>query len=120
MICPNCGNNMSDKKKRCDRCGTDMTIYRKIYSASNQYYNNGLAKAKVRDLSGAVVALKSSLELNKMNMNARNLLGLVYYEMGETVAALSEWVISRHFQPSDNDAEEYINKVQSIRRSWMH
>ena len=113
MICPNCGSNMSDKKKRCERCGTDMTIYRKIYMASNEYYNNGLARAKVRDLSGAIISLKSSLELNKKNINARNLLGLIYYEMGETVAALSEWVISRHFQPTDNDAEEYINKVQS-------
>jgi tetratricopeptide (TPR) repeat protein len=113
MICPNCGSNMSDKKKRCDRCGTDMTIYRRIYRASNKYYNTGLARAKVRDLSGAVTALKSSLELNKLNTGARNLLGLVYYEMGETVAALSEWVISKHFQPESNDADEYINKVQS-------
>jgi len=112
MICPNCGSSMSDKKKRCERCGTDMTIYRRIYRASNQYYNNGLARAKVRDLSGAVTALKSSLELNKLNTSARNLLGLIYYEMGETVAALSEWVISKHFQPEKNDADEYINKVQ--------
>ncbi len=113
MICPNCGSNMSDKKKRCDRCGMDMTLYQKAYRASNRCYNNGLARAKVRDLSGAVIALKSSLELNKRNTNARNLLGLVYYEMGETVAALSAWVISRHLQPENNDAEEYINKVQS-------
>lgn len=113
MNCPNCGSNMSDKKKRCDRCGTDLTIYRKIYRASNLYYNNGLAKAKVRDLSGAIVSLRKSLDLNKMNTNARNLLGLIYYEMGEIVAALSEWVISRHFQPDNNDADEYIDKVQS-------
>jgi tetratricopeptide (TPR) repeat protein len=104
---------MSDKRKRCERCGTDLTIYRKIFTASNLHYNNGLARAKVRDLSGAITALHSSLELNKMNTNARNLLGLIYYEMGETVAALSEWVISKHFQPADNDADEYINKVQS-------
>lgn len=113
MICPNCGSNMSDKKKRCERCGSDMTIYRKIYRASNLHYNIGLARARVRDLSGAIISLKSSLELNKKNINARNLLGLIYYEMGETVAALSEWVISKHFQPSDNDADEYIEKVQS-------
>lgn len=113
MICPNCGSNVSDKRKRCDRCGTDLTLYQKIYRASNLCYNNGLARAKVRDLSGAVIALRKSLELNKLNSNARNLLGLIYYEMGETVAALSEWVISRHFQPKNNDAEEYINRVQS-------
>ena len=76
------------------------------------YYNNGLTRAKVRDLSGAVVALKKSLELNKANINARNLLGLIYFEMGETVAALSEWVISRHFKPDNNDAEKYIDDIQ--------
>jgi tetratricopeptide (TPR) repeat protein len=88
-------------------------MYRRISRASNLYYNNGLAKARVRDLSGAAVALRKSVDLNKLNTSARNLLGLIYYEMGETVAALSEWVISRHFQPVNNDAEEYINKVQS-------
>ncbi|MDF2538335.1 MAG: hypothetical protein K0S76_1356 [Herbinix sp.] len=113
MVCPNCGSNISDKRKRCERCGTDLDIYKKTQMASNQFYNSGLAKAKVRDLSGAIVALRNSLELNKMNINARNLLGLIYFEMGETVAALSEWVISKHFQPDENDADEYINKVQS-------
>ncbi len=113
MICPKCGSNVSEKRKRCERCGTDLMIYKKILHASNQYYNNGLEKAKVRDLSGAILALRNSLELNKRNTNARNLLGLIYFEMGETVAALSEWVISKHFQPDDNDAEQYINQVQS-------
>lgn len=113
MICPNCGSNMSDKRRLCERCGTDLTIYKKIYRTSNLYYNDGLARARVRDLSGAIIALRKSLDLNKLNTNARNLLGLIYYEMGETVAALSEWVISRHFQSADNDADEYINKVQS-------
>lgn len=113
MICPNCGSNMSDKRKRCERCGTDLTLYKKVLRASNLYYNDGLARARVRDLSGAIIALRKSLDLNKLNTNARNLLGLIYYEMGETVAALSEWVISRHFQPMGNDADEYINKVQS-------
>jgi len=113
MICPNCGSNMSDKKRRCDRCGTDLSLYQKVIRTSNLYYNNGLARAQVRDLSGAIIALRKSLELNKSNTNARNLLGLVYYEMGETVAALSEWVISKHLQPDKNDADEYINKLQS-------
>lgn len=112
MICPNCQSNMSDKRMRCERCGQDLTLYKKILRASNLYYNNGLSRAKVRDLSGAVIALKNSLELNKTNTNARNLLGLIYFEMGETVAALSEWVISRYFKPEDNDADEYINAVQ--------
>lgn len=112
MVCPNCRSNISDKRVRCDRCGQDLTLYKKIYKSSNMYYNNGLARAKVRDLSGAIVALRKSLELNKANIDARNLLGLVYFEMGETVAALSEWVISRHFKPDGNDADRYINDIQ--------
>lgn len=89
-----------------------MTVYDKIIKASNFYYNQGLARASVRDLSGAVESLSKSLRYNKMNTQARNLLGLVYYEMGETVSALSEWVISRNLQSSDNEAEQYLNQIQ--------
>lgn len=113
MKCPNCESILSLKNNRCDRCGEDVKVYKRVVKASNAYYNQGLFKAKVRDLSGAVDALKMSLELNKRNTNARNLLGLVYYEMGETVSALSEWVISKHFQNEDNDADELMAHVQS-------
>lgn len=113
MICPNCGGNVSDKRTRCDKCGTDLQIYTRINRTANYYYNDGLAKAKVHDLSGAIVALRKCLELNKAHTNARNLLGLTYFALGETVAALSEWVISRHFQPKNNDADGYIHRVQA-------
>lgn len=112
MNCPKCNNPIALKKNRCDCCGLDIRIYSKIVKSSNAYYNMGLVKSKVRDLTGAVVALKQSLELYKKNTNARNLLGLVYYEMGETVSALSEWVISKHFQSQNNDADEYIAAIQ--------
>lgn len=113
MNCPKCGNTVAAKRNRCERCGEDLTIYRKMYLLSNKYYNEGLEKAKVRDLSGAILVLKKSLELNKRNINARNLLGLIYYESGETVSALSEWVISKHFQTENNDADEYMESLQS-------
>lgn len=48
-----------------------------------------------------------------MNIEARNLLGLVYFEMGETVDALSEWVISKNLQPEKNIADAYIEAVQN-------
>ncbi|MDO5294008.1 MAG: tetratricopeptide repeat protein [bacterium] len=113
MKCPNCGSVLSLKNNRCDRCGEDVRMYKRVVKASNACYNQGLMKAKVRDLSGAVIALRKSLELDKNNTNARNLLGLVYYEMGETVKALREWVLSKHLQEADNDADEYISMVQS-------
>ena len=113
MNCPVCGHVVLDGKSYCTSCGQDMVVYRRFYRLSNQYYNKGLEHAKVRNLSGAVVMLNKSLEMNKRNTNARNLLGLVLYEMGEVVAALSEWIISKHFQEEDNIADYYIQQLQS-------
>ncbi len=50
--------------------------------ASNAYYNDALEKAAVRDLSGAIESLRTSLRFYKMNIDARNLLGLVYFRDG--------------------------------------
>lgn len=113
MNCPRCNVELSFKKNRCDNCGQNLRNYRKLYSASNICYNQGLSQAKVRDLSGAIVSLQKSLKFNKANTNARNLLGLIYFEEGEIVAALSEWVISKHFQEEHNEADYYIQQVQS-------
>lgn len=113
MICPVCKHEVLMKKNHCDKCGEDLIAFKKVYLISNRYYNEGLERAKVRDLSGSVIVLKKSLEYNKRNINARNLLGLIYFEMGESVAALREWVISKHFQPEGNDADEYMNSIQS-------
>lgn len=113
MYCPGCGKFLPFDTMACDSCGVDLTAYRKIAGISNLYYNEGLMKAKIRDLSGAVMFLKKSLKIEKRNTNARNLLGLVYYEMGETVSALSQWVISKHFQSADNDADRYMHDLQA-------
>ena len=86
---------------------------KKLVSLSNVFYNEGLEKATVRDLTGAIESLHQSLKLDKNNINARNLLGLIYYETGEVVAALSEWVISKNLRPDDNIADEYMDMVRN-------
>ena len=112
MICYNCGCRLSEKNFSTG-CGADVTLYKKIMFASNRFYNEGLDKASVRDLSGAITSLRESLKLNKNNIEARNLLGLVYYERGEVVAALSEWVISKNIKEDKNIADDYINMIQN-------
>ncbi|MCR5331109.1 MAG: tetratricopeptide repeat protein [Lachnospiraceae bacterium] len=112
MNCPNCGAPVPSKKMVCDSCGADLTVYKKIIRLSNVYYNKGLEKAKVRNLSGAIDDLQRSLQINKKNTDARNLLGLVYFETGEVVQALSEWVISKNLQPHENEADDLLQKVQ--------
>lgn len=113
MKCPSCGKYLSFKKVKCDDCGQDLRMYKRALSASNYYYNDGIKKAKVRDLSGAAVSLQKCLQLEKKHTNARNLLGLIYYETGEVVSALSEWVISKHYDTKDNDADNYMELLQS-------
>lgn len=112
MFCYNCGCRLSEHDF-CTACGADVSLYKKIIYASNMYYNEGLEKAGIRDLSGAIVSLRQSLKFDKGNIDARNLLGLVYFEMGEVVAALSEWVISKNMRPEKNIADDYIDRLQS-------
>ncbi|WP_300564700.1 tetratricopeptide repeat protein [uncultured Acetatifactor sp.] len=112
IFCYNCGRRLSEHDF-CTSCGADVSLYKKVMHVSNMYYNEGLEKAGVRDLSGAVACLRQSLQFNKNNIKARNLLGLVYFEMGEAATALREWVISKNMSPEKNIADEYIDKVRS-------
>lgn len=111
MNCYKCGAVLS-RSEFCDSCGTDVRLYKKIVKSSEVYYNRGLARAQQRDLTGAAECLRQSVKLYKHNTKARNLLGLVYFEMGEAVAALSQWVLSKSLQPEKNLAETYLNAIQ--------
>ncbi|MGN0483356.1 MAG: tetratricopeptide repeat protein [Lachnospiraceae bacterium] len=111
MECLNCGTKLQ-QGDICPNCGMDVSVYKKIMHMSNFYYNEGLAKANVRDFTGAIESLKKSLYFNKKNIVARNVLGLVYFEMGETVSALSEWVISKNFRAERNPADKYLRELQ--------
>ncbi|MCR5584508.1 MAG: hypothetical protein K6F63_03615 [Lachnospiraceae bacterium] len=112
MNCPRCGYKIVGHRRRCENCGQDLRPYESLRKLSNKLYNEGLAEAQVRNLSGACDKLKRSLEYNKENIDARNLLGLVYYELGETVAAIVEWVISTNISKNDNPADALLEKVQ--------
>ena len=112
LFCYSCGMALSEKSY-CTSCGADVGRYKKILYMSNRYYNRGLEKAQIRDLTGAVEDLRQSLKLYKRNTQARNLLGLVYFEMGETVNAMAEWVLSQHFQKDKNIATDYIETLKT-------
>lgn len=112
MRCMKCGATLTDPGY-CSSCGTEIHVYDKMIRLSNTWYNLGLEKAKARNLSGAMEDLRCSLELNKHNIPARNLLGLIYYEVGEVVSALTEWIISKNLDPEKNIADEYIDAIQA-------
>jgi tetratricopeptide (TPR) repeat protein len=83
-----------------------------LIKISKAYYNRGLERAKLNDLSGAAVYLKKSLIYDKYRTEARNLLGLIFYESGETADAIVQWVVSINLDPRDNDADRYLDEIQ--------
>lgn len=92
-----------------------MDIRMKNRRIANAYYNLGLERAGHRDLTGAAAALKKSLRFDKFQTDARNLLGLIYLEIGEAGAAMTQWIISLNLQEQDNLAEEYLHTVHASR-----
>lgn len=91
-----------------------MDYTMKLIYQSNFWYNDGLKKAQIHDMTGAITSLRKSLQYNQANVAARNLLGLVYYGRGDVIEALVEWILSKNFQSHDNIANYYISKVQEV------
>ena len=119
MNCPNCGSALAPGQDRCVHCGRNVALTREILNRAAGCYNDGLAKAQARDLTGAIASLRQSVRYNKYQTEARNLLGLCYLERGEAAEALTQWVISQNLQPEDNLANEYLKDLKSS-QSYLH
>lgn len=114
MQCFMCGTQVEGRHRKCPTCGADILLYKQIIYTSYLYYNQGLEKANVGDLSGAIEALKTAVQYYKYNTRARNLLGLCYYQVGESVRALNEWVLSKNLQENDNpDVDRYLAELEN-------
>ena len=90
-----------------------MKRRRYLEQMSNGYYNLALSLAREKNLSAALNALSIALGLNKKNMDARNLFGLIHFEMGEETKALISWVISININPINNPAQNYLQKLRN-------
>ncbi|MBQ6660052.1 MAG: tetratricopeptide repeat protein [Lachnospiraceae bacterium] len=113
MICPKCGANMIQAKGVCAKCGYDIEVNRQTRKYSCYFYNRALECANNRDLSGAAELLQRALKVSKKNVDARNLLGLVYYEMGDPISAIQEWIISKSFLEENNPAVRYLETLHA-------
>ena len=111
VLCPNCGARVR-KNGYCSGCYMHLSVIKKAYNTSNYHYNVGYDKAMARDLSGAIESLNMALRYNKRNVLARNLIGLIHYEMGEVVVALSHWVMSVNYQETNNDATRFLKELK--------
>ena len=115
MICYKCGASSGELRK-CPSCGTDLRAYRMFMGISDVLYNRAVYQARENDISDAIKTLNLALKYNKININARNLLGLMYYRRGEVTEAVRQWLISRGFQPEDNLAIHFLDETDSDTR----
>ena len=112
MKCIKCGRNVG-ADGFCTCCCFNNKHVAKAQNTANYYYNIGLEKAQMKDLSGAEMQLKKALSYNKEHKDARNLLGLVYYEMGEGGKAYIQWRISaRLVTVEENLANLYLRDME--------
>jgi tetratricopeptide (TPR) repeat protein len=112
ILCPYCGN-IIQQENICSVCHSNIEWVNKIYNKSNLYYIKGYYCAKNRELSKAVMYLKRATFFNKFNTQARNLLGLVYFQRGDIGEALKQWIISISLDKNDNRAKQYLAKMQN-------
>lgn len=111
MKCCKCNAAVTEQDKVCPSCGMPLKEYRRLIHMANSYYNTALECAKRKDLSGAIMALEQSLELNKRQTSARNLYGLILFQLGEFGRASRQWKLSMRFDPEDHRAEELYQKA---------
>ena len=110
--CPYCGNVIK-RGLFCDVCLERIEPFKKIWDKSAFYYNKGLEAAKRKDLSLACTFLQKAITLYRYNIDARNLLGLIYFEIGQLGDALKEWIMSQFLQRENNLATLYIERVHN-------
>ncbi len=116
MKCSNCGYSVSHGYI-CPKCGVDIYVYEKTRNSSIRLYNCGLEQAKAQNLCGAIQSLEQSILFDKNNIQARNLLGLVYCEVGQVADALKHWIVSSSISSENNLALEYMNTLQKNPRT---
>ena len=120
MKCPICD---SDYEKSgvaglnlCPKCGCDAVFEMKIKKLSYSFFNKGLEQAKSGNKTGAIESLTKSVGFYKKNVDARNLLALVYYDIGLMGEALKHWVLSIAERKSGNAASYYLDIFQKSGR----
>lgn len=111
MKCPSC-EIITQDTTYCSNCNTDIILYKKVHMMAARLYNKGLEEAQGRCLSGAMDTLSMCIRLQKNHIDARNLLGLIYWEIGEVGQAMKQWVISLSYRKTDNLAGKYLEIIQ--------
>ena len=85
---------LDNKDKLCKGCDISRDAYGKVSRISNRLYNEALEVLKESNITLGINKLNKSLEFDKTNANARALLGVAYYEIGEISKAITSYPVS--------------------------
>ena len=88
-----------------------------VIRLSDKLYNQGLEKLQNSDFHNGIELLTKSINVNKKNVEARNLLGLAQFELGRVGDAVEHWKISESIQAEDNRASKYLSTIQKNTRN---
>ena len=111
MRCPMCHEEAEGRV--CTHCGHNLEAAYAMAKASGRFYNEGLRYAQKEQYQHARIWLKKAIRYNRENLQARNLLGLVYMQTGEIGEAVGQWTQSVAIceDAAVNPAVEYLKKV---------
>ena len=84
---------------------------------SDKLYNQGLEKLQNSDFHNGIELLTKSINVNKKNTDAHNLLGLAHFELGRIGDAVEHWKISESVQEENNLASKYLSTIQKNSRN---
>ena len=116
MQCPNCQNE-SHQGNMCPHCNVDVVLYTGTVRLSDKLFNKGLNCLNNGDLTQGIELLSRSVSVNKNNIQARNLLGLAFFEIGYIGEAFKHWTISRSLQKENNPAVDYLEGTRKNNRA---
>lgn len=87
-------------------------VEERVKYLSVRYYNDSLEFVRDNKLTPALDCLKKSVCYDKTNIEAQNLLGLVYYRLGRITDAYIHWSISAKYDSNpDNKAVRYLQDM---------
>ena len=116
MKCIRCQEEVKNSNY-CSKCGCDLRYYKNAIKCSNYYYNNALVYIKNNNKSKAIKFLRRSILYNNHNIDALNLLGLIYLSIGEHAVAISYFILSLNYKNDKNKAKTNLDELQNDKLS---
>lgn len=111
LVCPYC-KRVQESTYICEQCRENIKWVYDLSQRSETYYAKGYERASAKDLTEAVKYLSKAIAINKYHIEARNLLGIVQFEVGNIGEAIKCWVLSTALTQEENRAYEYLERLQ--------